>query len=296
MIELEKRYLRIKFGNIAYLEAGAKTKPPVLFVHGIPTSSFLWRYMLEFLQNDFQCYAPDLMGLGDTEVDPESDYFNMDTQAEMLLEFMTAQGHESFSVVCHNQGGAAVQIIAGRHPERLTCLVLTDCVCYDNWPTPTIKSLQTLTRRLPVVMRRILTRIGFFEWRETKTRFSAFRRAVYYPDRLSNEAIREYMRPMRASAKGAKRFERFLLAGNPSYTMQAIKDLRQFRKPTSIIWAADDTELSPSWGIKLRDDIPGVCQFELVPFCGHFWQEEKPEEFARLIGAFLAQNCSGRQA
>jgi pimeloyl-ACP methyl ester carboxylesterase len=73
--------------------------------------------------------------------------------------------------------------------------------------------------------------------------------------------------------------------------MQAIQDLRQFRKPTIIIWAADGTELSPSWGIKLRDDIPGVCKFELVPFCGHFWQEEKPEEFAHSIGAFRAENC-----
>jgi pimeloyl-ACP methyl ester carboxylesterase len=162
MIGIEKRYLRTRFGNIAYLEAGTNTNPPVLFVHGIPTSSFLWRHVLEFLQNDFHCYAPDLMGLGDTEVDPESDHFHMEAQAEMLLEFMTAQGHECFSIVCHDQGGAAAQIIAGRHPERLTCLVLTDCVCYNNWPTPTIASLQTLTRRLPVLMRRILNKIGFF--------------------------------------------------------------------------------------------------------------------------------------
>ncbi|MCP4195706.1 MAG: alpha/beta hydrolase [Proteobacteria bacterium] len=55
-----------------------------------PRSSILWRHVLEFLQNDFPCYAPYLMGLGDTEVDPESDHFHMDAQAEMLLEFMAA--------------------------------------------------------------------------------------------------------------------------------------------------------------------------------------------------------------
>lgn len=290
MVGSEKKYIKTSFGNIAYLEVGSTTMPPVLFVHGIPTSSFLWRHVLDFLKNDFRCYAPDLMGLGDTEVDPESDHFHMDVQAEMLLEFMTAQVHERFSIVCHDQGGAAVQIIASQHPERITCLVLTDCVCYDNWPSPTIKNLQLLTKRLPIVIR-ILTRIGFFEWRETGTRFSDFRRAAYDPDRLSDKAIREYLRPFRTSVEGARRFEKFLLAGNSSYTMQAIQGLRQFHKPTGIIWAADDTELSPSWGIRLRDDIPGVSMFELVPFCGHFWQEEKPQEFAQLIGAFLADNC-----
>jgi pimeloyl-ACP methyl ester carboxylesterase len=294
MIGLKKQYVETRFGNIAYMEAGANSNPPVLLVHGIPTSSFLWRHVMDILHNDFHCYAPDLMGLGDTDVDPESNHFHMDAQAHMLLYFMTALGHESFGVVCHDQGGAAVQLIAAQNPERLRCLVITDSVCYDNWPTPTIKRVQRLTRRLPYMVRRTLTRIGFFEWRETSKRFSSFRRAVYNPDCISKEAICEYLRPMRTSVKGAKRFEKYLLAGNPSFTLKAIKDLRRFRKPTSIIWAADDTELSPSWGLKLRDDIPGVCQFELIPFCGHFWQEERPEAFAQLIGEFLAQNCYGR--
>ena len=291
MIGLEKKYVKTGFGNIAYLEAGVSIYPPVLLVHGIPTSGFLWRHVMELLHSEFHLYAPDLMGLGDTDADPEGDNFHMDAQAEMLLDFMDALEHESFSVVCHDQGGAAAQLIAGQNPKRLRCLVITDSVCYDNWPTPTIKRVQRLTRRLPFMVRIALTKIGFFEWRETSRRFSSFRRAVYNPDCISNEAICEYLRPMRTSVKGAKRFDKYLLAGNPSYTLKAIKDLRHFKKPTSIIWAADDTELSPSWGLKLRDDISGVCQFELIPFCGHFWQEEKPEDFARLIGAFLAQNC-----
>ena len=165
---LEKKYVKISFGNIAYLEAGAATRPPVLFMHGIPTSSFLWRHVLRFLQNDFHCYAPDLMGLGDTEVDPESGHFHMDAQAEMLLEFMTALGHERFGVVCHDQGGAAVQIIAARRPENLTCLVITNCVCYDNWPVPVIARLQALAR-VPLLMD-ALRRTGYFEGQSWKAR------------------------------------------------------------------------------------------------------------------------------
>jgi pimeloyl-ACP methyl ester carboxylesterase len=284
-MQLQKKYLSISKGKIAYLEVGKTTKPPVLFVHGIPTSSFLWRHVLEYLQNDFHCYAPDLMGLGDTKVDSNSVHFHMEAQAEMLLEFMKVLGHEHFGAVCHDQGGAAVQIIAAHHPEKLECLIITDSVCYDNWPTPTIKKLQKLAK-IPLIMN-ILTKVGFFEWRETQTKYSSFRQTAYNPEKISNEAIREYLRPGRVDKEAFKSFINFLLAGDSSYTMQTVPGLKRFDKPTMIVWAADDSELSISWGKKLYDDIPGACRFEVVSFCGHFWQEENPLEFAVLIDEFL---------
>jgi len=73
--------------------------------------------------------------------------------------------------------------------------------------------------------------------------------------------------------------------------MKAVPGLQKFNKPTMIIWAADDHELSASWGKKLFDEIPGTCRFELIPFCGHFWQEEKPGEFAFIIREFFADEC-----
>ena len=41
---------------------------------------------------------------------------------------------------------------------------------------------------------------------------------------------------------------------------------------------------------KLFEEIPGARQFELVPFCGHFWQEERPAEFASIMGQFLTEH------
>ena len=282
---IEKKFISLTYGDIAYLEAGSEDKPPVLFVHGIPTSGYLWRHVIRFLQNDFHCLAPDLMGLGDTDVDPDANSFHMDAQSEMLLEFMEKLGHKHFNVVCHDQGGAAVQIIAAQRPEVITSMVMTDCVCYDNWPVPKIAQLQSLAR-IPLLVD-ALGRTGFFDWQESKTPFSAFRRGVSSPERFDEEAIHEYLRPLRSSRKARKRFIRFLLAGNPRYTMRAVEGLKRFDKPTMVIWAADDFYISPSWGRKLYEDIPGAGRFELIPFCGHFWQEDRPSEFSSLIGDFL---------
>lgn len=283
-----KKRATTSFGSIAYVEAGDPSAPPVLFVHGIPTSSYLWRHVIADLRDAYHCHAPDLMGLGDTEVDPNG-RFDMEAQADNLLELMTALGHEKFALVCHDQGGAAAQLIAARHPERLTCFVLANCVCYDNWPVPLIKAFQERARKRPLLAE-LIGRSGLTEWIETRTRFSNFKKGVYDPDNMPAASIREYLRPMRESRAGRERFKSFLLAGDCRWSMEAVPGLKQLEVPTLVVWAADDRFLSPSWGKQLFDDIPGARRFELVPFCGHFWQEERPEAFSRVMRAFFAEH------
>jgi pimeloyl-ACP methyl ester carboxylesterase len=192
--QLQKQFRRTSFGDIAYLEVGSEGQPPVLFIHGIPTSGYLWRHVLRFLQDNFHCYAPDLMGLGDTEVDPQTTAFHMEAQAQMLEELMDSLGHQTFAVVAHDQGGAAAQILAARRPERLTALVLTDVVCYDNWPVPVIAQLQTLFRW--PLLPELLLGARLIPLLELKTPFSAFRRGVYQRAAFAEEAMREYLRPL----------------------------------------------------------------------------------------------------
>ncbi len=287
---LDKKYQSNSFGEIAYLETGDDSKPPVLFVHGIPTSSYLWRHVLRFLQDDFHCIAPDLMGLGDTRVDPKGVSFEMDAQAEMLSELMTKLGHEKFGLVCHDQGGAAAQLLATREPHRIDAFVLTDCVCYDNWPVPRIEAMQRLAR-VPVITG-LLGRLGAVEWLERNSPLSGFRRGVFDPDALDDASITEFLRPLRGDAQARESFQRFLLAGHPRHTELAAAKLREFDRPTLVLWAADDRYLSPSWGRKLAEEIPGVRGFELISFCGHFWQEERPSEFASHISTFLAEHLT----
>jgi len=287
MLNKEIRFRQTSFGRIAYREAGDPDLPPVLLVHGIPTSGYLWREVMGFLCSDFYCLAPDLMGLGHSQVDPQTP-MDMESQAEMLLEFMTGLGHEQFSAVCHDQGGAATQIMAARCPKRVTCLVLSDCVCYDNWPVPVIARYQKLAR-LPVLID-LAGRFRLFSFLETCTPLSAFRRGVYDSAKMTADAIREYLGPLQRDAQGRARFKAFLLAGHPRYNLQAVPGLKRFERPTLVVWAADDHYISPSWGKRLSEDIPGVERFVLVPFCGHFWQEERPAEFSSHILEFLKKH------
>jgi pimeloyl-ACP methyl ester carboxylesterase len=234
------------------------------------------------------------MGLGDTQVDPATARFDMDSQADMLLAFADAHGWERFALVAHDQGGAAAQILATRFPDRVAALVLTDCVCYDNWPVPAVRRLQGVLRRK--LLSRLLMRPRLLEWLQTSTPLSDLRRGVLDPSKLSEASIREYLRPLRSSPERRDAFVAFFLAGHPRYTELVVEGLRRFASPTLIVWAADDVFLSPSWGRRLFEDIRGAERFELVPFCGHFWQEEKPAEFSAHIGAFLADVWARQEA
>lgn len=290
---MDKKRVKTPLGTMAYLEEGPPDAPPILFVHGIPTSSFLWRHVIHALSDRFRCVAPDLPGLGDTEVDPDTTDFAMPAQARALEDFLDALEIDRAHVVAHDQGGAAAQILVTSRPSRVERLVLSDVVCFDNWPVPVIARLQRLAR-LPWVAD-TMARTGAMELIEKTTRLSAFRRGVSDPTLLPDEAIAEYLRPLRASAASRKRFLAFLLAGRARYTMAVVPALRALTIPTLILWAAEDRYIPPEWGRRLYETIGGAARFEIIGDCGHFWPEERPEAFADKIGAFLSEPAKSRR-
>jgi len=63
--EQPKKFVEIQGKKMAYVEVGSG--PPVVFLHGNPTSSYLWRNILPVVAPHARCVAPDLIGMGDSE-------------------------------------------------------------------------------------------------------------------------------------------------------------------------------------------------------------------------------------
>lgn len=276
-----KRRQRVGPAEVAFVETGPADGPAALFLHGFPTHSFLWRHVLAELADDVHAFAPDLMGLGDTVVSPYED-FTAPMQAELLLEWLDRVGLEQVAVVAHDQGGAVAQQLAANHPERVSHLVLVDVVAYDNWPVPLVAQAMRLARTpgldvvayaLGLPRRFAHTRLGFA-------------RLVYDSACMTTESIDEYVRPL-VTVEGRERARRFMLAGDNRYTLECVPRLRRFERPAAVVWGADDAFLSPSWGHRLAEDLPGACGLVLVPFCGHLVPEEKPRELADVVREVL---------
>ncbi len=276
-----KKFVEVGRAKIAYIDEGNGF--PIIFIHGYPTSSFLWRKVIRLLSSEYRCYAPDLLGLGDTEVSLEEDY-SMPFQAEMIKGFMDALKIDTATIVAHDQGGACGEIFAARYLDRVDNFVLVDCVAYDNWPVPRVK-LRMRLAKFPLTA--WISESYWLMKLFNRSKFG-FKGSVYDGSRMTDEVIAEYLSPIYATRERKRKFRKYLLSGDCRYTMEIADELRRFDKPTMIVWAAEDRFLPVSWGKKLYDEIQGARRFEIIPFAGHLLPEERPEELAKLIIDFLS--------
>lgn len=280
----QKRFVDLGEARVAYYEEGHGQ--PLLLLHGCPFSSFIWRKVIPPLAAEHRCLAPDLLGLGDTETEPDADW-SLPAQARMVVAFLDALGIGRAHVVGHDHGGAIAQLLAARHADRVDRLVLSNAEAYDNWPSPHERPFLRLSQA-PLV-----GRLGAWALSKRPATWLALAtgRAVKHPRVLDPELLSGYVRAnLGDSHRRAKwrRFLRFQLdPANNRETLKLLDGLRRFDQPTLLLWAEDDPHVGPEWAEKLLGDIAGRSQLELVSDSGHLLMEERPGEVAAAIGRFL---------
>jgi len=265
--------------------------PTILFLHGFPTSSMLWRKTIAHLATGHRCVAPDLLGFGDTEGPVESD-FGIEAHAARAVALLDALGIAGeVAVVGHDWGGSIAQALVATAPERIGALVLIDCPAFEA-DEPAVVRRIALAARVPFVWD-LAADSGLLLYIAKSA--GGMRAGAVDDDALTDAAIEEYMRPLVKDTPPAyrasrERFRRAILgglAGLDAALERAAEALRRFEKPTLVVWGCDDPYVSLSWGKRLADTIPGCVGFELLPFCGHWVPEEKSADLAGLIASHL---------
>jgi haloalkane dehalogenase len=108
--------------SIHYLESG--TGKPILFLHGNPTSSYLWRNIIPEVSNHGRCIAPDLIGMGDSDK-PSLDYTFQD-HYKYMEGFIEKLGLQDIILVLHDWGSAIGFHFYRNHPEKVRGLVFME--------------------------------------------------------------------------------------------------------------------------------------------------------------------------
>ncbi|HEX7322947.1 MAG TPA: alpha/beta hydrolase [Mycobacterium sp.] len=277
---LARQYVDLYCGRVAYLRHGSG--PPLLLVHGIPTSCRLWEQLLGTLGEHYDCIVPDLLGLGRSTPNPGAD-LSSPGQVEMLTQLLDALGIDETYAVFHDQGGAHGQQLLKRHGERVKAVVFTDVVCYDNWLVPMVAIMMWLAghRLIPV-----LGRLGVLQAVLNRHTLPLTIVRGKFPAALRDD----WMLALREGGRLQRDWIRYVTSQSPDWTLDAVPALQAWTKPTRVIWAAHDRFLPPSWGQRLAQDIPGSPDdVKLLPFAGHFWQAEIPQTGARAILEFFDQ-------
>jgi len=226
--------------------------PPLLLLHGYPTTRRLWQHVTpRLLTAGLRVLAPDLIGYGDS---PDAVDVGMKNQAGWLLELLEERRIDRVTVVAHDVGTAAAQILTVHSPQRVRRLVLMDGVHETDWAMHAVASIldwdpargarlqPLLARKLPV----IAEVLGAFSGEE-----------------------------------GGRRLIHAARCLDPEQTAGMTARLRQSGVPIRLIWGSDDAYFPPETaGRRLADDL-GV-ELTVVPG-GHFLPLDNPEGVARAV-------------
>ncbi|MGH8200008.1 MAG: haloalkane dehalogenase [Steroidobacteraceae bacterium] len=126
--------------TMAYVDAGEGD--PIVFLHGNPTPSYLWRNIIPHLLPFGRCLAPDCVGMGNSGAAPDGGYRFFDHQRYLDAWFDSLALDRNVILVMHDWGSALGFHWAQRHPERVKALVYMEAIVrpflsWDEWPDAT---------------------------------------------------------------------------------------------------------------------------------------------------------------
>lgn len=136
----DKKFAEVQGRKMAYVESGKGD--PIVFLHGNPTSSYLWRKVMPAFAGLGRCIAPDLIGQGDSEKLPDSgpDRYRFVEHREYLDGLLETLGvRENVTLVIHDWGSALGFDWANRHREAMKGIVYMEAIVapiasWEDWP------------------------------------------------------------------------------------------------------------------------------------------------------------------
>jgi pimeloyl-ACP methyl ester carboxylesterase len=128
--------------DIFYREAGDKNKPTILLLHGFPSSSHMYRDLINDLSTDYYLIAPDYPGFGQSSSPSPSEYdYSFDNLALTINHFIDALELKKFSLYVHDYGGPVGFRIAVQRPELIQALIVQNANAYHEGLGDALKPL-----------------------------------------------------------------------------------------------------------------------------------------------------------
>jgi pimeloyl-ACP methyl ester carboxylesterase len=277
VIDLQRRRARVSGVDMSFIEEGDPENPAVVFLHGFPTSSFLWREFVPLFAPWTHVLAPDLLGCGDSGT-PERGELHIRAQAGYVLELLGQLGVDHFAVVAHGHGGGIAQLLALE--GGVEAMVLVDSIAFDVWPSEATKSLQRLA---PDEQREDVIRGAFYAFLD---------KAIAKPERLTDSLRDAYVAPF-IGQEGVRAFFRGIHAADGVGLTGKEDELANLTCPTLILWGENDPYLPVEVAERLNDAIP-TSSLAVLPGCSFLLPEDAPETIAPLAFDYLRSKYLGR--
>jgi haloalkane dehalogenase len=267
-------YTEIGELRIARIEEG--DGPPVLFMHGEPTWSFLWRKVIGPVRDaGFRCIAPDLAGFGRSDKPTPLDWYTYDHHVEVMSALVEQLDLRGATIVVHDWGGPIGLRLAVEHADRFERIVILDTGLFtghqkmsDAWIA--FRDFVARTEDLPV---------GFLV------------KGGCHTD-PGEAVIAAYEAPFpAATAKAGARAFPLILPTTPEDPggqagQRVLSALQGDARPRLILWADSDPVIPLSTGERFAEAL-GTSIDHVIENAGHFLQEDAGPQIGELIADWL---------
>jgi haloalkane dehalogenase len=260
--------------RLAHLDQG--DGPPVVFLHGEPTWSFLWRRVIPPVRDaGFRCIAPDLPGFGRSDKPVDLEWYSYDRHTASVAALLEELDLHEATVVVHDWGGPIGLRLATEHRNRIDRLVILDTGLFtgrqrmnDAWMA--FRNFVERTEDVPVglLVRRACHRDPGDEV------IAAYDAPFPSPDAKAGARAFPLMVPLSPDAPGAEAGQRVLDA------------LRSDQRPKLVLWADSDPVLPLETGQRFASAL-GTQVDHVLADAGHFLQEDAGVEIGGLISDWL---------
>jgi haloalkane dehalogenase len=146
-----KSFIEVDGYKMAYVELGDPSARPIIFQHGNPTSSYLWRNIMPHLADQGRCIAIDLIGMGDSDKLPDDypDRYSFECHSKFFAAALDVLGvKDNLVLVIHDWGSAIGFHYAEQNPAKVSGICYMEgIVCpvptWDDWPEGARNIFQT---------------------------------------------------------------------------------------------------------------------------------------------------------
>jgi haloalkane dehalogenase len=270
----ESRYEEVDGLRLAYLDEGEG--PAVVFFHGEPTWSFLWRQVIPPVRDaGFRCIAPDYAGFGRSDKPTELGFYTYDRHVELMAALLERLELRGATAVVHDWGGPIGLRLAVEHPDWFSRLVIMDTGPFTGHQqmSEAWLAFRDFVRGEEDVPVGFLVRGGC-------------------KNDPGDEVIAAYEAPyMGGSSKAGARAFPLILPTSPEMPGAAegkrVADaLREDERPALVLWADSDPVLPFSVGERVAGRL-GMPAPRVVADAGHFLQEDAGPQIGATIAEWL---------
>lgn len=274
--------------DIFYREAGSRSNPTILLLHGFPTSSSMFRNLIPALSDRFHLVALDYPGYGNSSMPTVHEFdYTFDRLAEIVEKFITAIDLQRYSLYVMDYGAPIGFRIAAKHPERVEVLIVQNGNAYEEgirgefwnpvkayWQDPSPENADKL--------RPFFTR-EMTKWQYT---YGASDLENISPDNWNiDQSLLE--RPGNDEIQLALFYS---YRTNPPLYPQWQEYFRKYQPPTLIVWGQNDPIFPAEGAYPYKRDLQ-TLEFHLLN-TGHFALEEEGNAIADHIVRFMTTHIA----